>query len=333
MTGRHRRAADAAGSSRVSVVIPTWNGRDLLAAALASLRRQTLESFETVVVDNGSSDGTHELLTREHRDVRQVNLAENRGFAAAVNAGIAAAAGDVIVLMNNDTEAAPGWLEALVRAMDTNPDAGSVASRMLAYSAPRRIDSAGVQLGLYASQIGEGAQDGPWFDQPREVFAACAGAAAYRRAALDDVGLFDERYFAYFEDVDLGARLQLAGWRCVYAPDAVIHHHGSATSNRIPARKFYLLMRNSLILFFQYMPGRRLVWAPAVLVWPFARAAFDRQPLGTAVRAVRDFIREIPAVRARRAALRSGFTPDYRSRLVSPLTRSGQPGPWNEAPR
>lgn len=315
---------------RVSVVIPTWNGEDLLCAALESLVRQSWQDFEVVVVDNGSTDGTHEVLASEHPEVRLIELGENRGFAAAVNAGIEAAAGEIVVLMNNDTEAAPGWLEGLVMAMEANPEAGSIASRMLTFADPGRIDSAGVQLGLYASQVGEGAHDGDWFGEPREVFAACAGAAAYRRQALEEVGLLDERYFAYFEDVDLGARLQLAGWRCFYAPDAVILHHGSATSNRIPARKFYLLMRNSLFLYFQYAPARRLVWAPAVLAWPFARAALDRQPVRVAATAVYDFLRDLPAVMARRRQVRDGFTAEYRARLAPPLTRKGQRGPWDE---
>jgi GT2 family glycosyltransferase len=314
---------------RVSVIIPSWNGAVLLASALESLNRQTFVDFEVVVVDNGSSDGTVEMLGRAHPAARLVELGENRGFAAAVNSGISAALGDIIVLMNNDTEAEPGWLEALVRAIDESPRAGSIASRMLAFSDPGRIDSAGVQFGLYASQIGEGAPDGAWFDEPREVFAACAGAAAYRRRALDEVGGFDERYFAYFEDVDIGARLQLAGWRCMYAPGAVIRHHGSATSNRVPGRKFYLLMRNSLILFFQYAPRRRLVWAPAVLLWPFVRAVLDRQPLLLAWKAVYDFTEQLPAVLSRRRALRGRFGSEYLASLSPPLTRSGRPGPWS----
>jgi GT2 family glycosyltransferase len=323
-----RRRADP----RVSVIIPTWNGAALLGHALESLTRQTFDDFEIVVVDNGSCDGTFEMLAREHPAARVVHLDDNRGFAQAVNVGISAGRGEIVVLMNNDTAAEPGWLEALVAAMDRHPEAGSVASRMLAFSDPGRIDSAGIQLGLYASQIGEGEPNGPWFAEPREVFAACAGAAAYRRRALDEVGLFDGRYFAYFEDVDLGARLQLAGWRCIYAPDAVIYHHGSATANRVPARKFYLLMRNSLILFFQFMPARRLAWSPAVLAWPFARAVLDRQPIGAAARAVLDFARDLPAVRARRAQARRRFTPEYMARLAPPLTRKGQRGPWSAPP-
>lgn len=310
---------------RVSVIIPSWNGRDLLLSAVRSLATQSWRDFETIVVDNGSTDDTVERLATEFPDVRIVRFTENRGFAAAVNAGINAAHGDIVVLMNNDTEAATGWLEALVAALDTNPAAGVCASRMISFHDRTIIDSAGVQLGLFASNIGQGQPDGPQFAQQREVFGACAGAAAYRRRVLDEVGLFDESFFAYFEDVDLAARIQLAGHRCLYVPDAVIYHHGSATSARMPGTRFYLLMRNALTLFFRYAPPRRLLWSPLVLAWPFVRAAMDRQPQRLALRAVRDFVMQVPhtlAARRRLSATRTISNADFQNRLASPLTRA-----------
>ena len=310
---------------RVSVIIPSWNGRDLLLSAVRSLATQGWRDFETIVVDNGSTDDTVERLAIEFPGVRMVRLPENRGFAAAVNAGINAAHGDIVVLMNNDTEAATGWLEALVAALDANPAAGVCASRMISFHDRTIIDSAGVQLGLFASNIGQGQPDGPQFAQQREVFGACAGAAAYRRRVLDQVGLFDESFFAYFEDVDLAARIQLAGHRCLYVPDAVIYHHGSATSDRMPGTRFYLLMRNALTLFFRYAPPRRLLWSPLVLAWPFVRAAMDRQPQRLALRAVRDFVMQVPhtlAARRRLSATRTISNADFQNRLANPLTRA-----------
>lgn len=312
---------------RVSVVIPTWNGRDLLLHALRSLSLQSWQDFETIIVDNGSTDDTVERLEIAFPDVRIVRFSENRGFAAAVNAGIRAAHGDIVVLMNNDTEAATGWLAALVAVLDANPSAGSCASRMISYHDRAVIDSAGVQFGLFASNIGHGQPDGPQFSQQREVFGACAGAAAYRRRVLDEVGLFDETFFAYFEDVDLAARIQLAGHRCLYVPDAVIYHHGSATSDRMAGTRFHLLMRNALTVFFRYAPPRRLLWSPLVLAWPFVRAAMDRQPQRLALRAVRDFATRIPhtvATRRRLNATRTISNADFYSRLASPLTRARQ---------
>lgn len=311
---------------RVSVIIPTWNGCDLVFHALDSLRSQSWRDFETIVVDNGSTDETVEQVSSGFPDARIVSFGENRGFAAAVNAGIGVATGDIVVLMNNDTEAAPGWLSALVKTLDSNPGVGVCASRMIDYYDRTLIDSAGVQFGLFASNIGHGQADGPEFSETREVFGACAGAAAYRRSVLDDVGLFDESFFAYFEDVDLGARIQLAGYRCVYVPDAVIYHRGSATAGRIAGTRFYLHMRNALTLFFRYAPVRRLVWSPVVVAWPFIRAIIDHQPQRLALRALRDFIRQLPSVldtRRQLSTTRRISTAEFHSRLAHPLVRAG----------
>lgn len=312
---------------RASIVIPTWNGQDLLLHAMRSLASQSWRDFETVVVDNGSTDDTVARLRVEHPAARIVQLPANQGFAAAVNAGIRAAAGEIIVLMNNDTEAAPDWLKALVAALDDNPDVAVCASRMIDFHDRTRIDSVGVQFGLFASNIGQRQLDGPQFARQCDVFGACAGAAAYRRRVLDQVGLFDESFFAYFEDVDLAARIQLAGHRCLYVPDAVIYHHGSATADRMADTKFYLLMRNALTLFFRYAPPRRLLWAPVVLAWPFARALIDRQPPRLALRALWDFLLNVPDIMFTRRQLNATRTisdADFHRRLASPLTRAAR---------
>ena len=288
---------------RVSVIIPTWNGAPLLRAALRSLEMQSFRDLEVVVVDNGSSDGTLAMLRDEFGDVRPVALTRNEGFAAAVNAGIRAARGEIIVLMNNDVEATPEWLTSLVDALDRHPEVGACASKMLLHADPRIIDSAGDRLGLFATSLGHGVQDGAAFAQPCYVFSACAGAAAYRRAVLDQVGEFDARFFAYLEDVDLGARIQLAGWQCLYVPRAVVYHHGSATARRMPDLKTVLIMRNSLFLFFQYMPARTiLTWGAPMLGWPLYRALRERRPL-LGVKALAGFLRDLPAVRARRSEI------------------------------
>jgi GT2 family glycosyltransferase len=259
--------------TRVRVVIPTWNGVHLLGPALESLRRQTFRDFETVVVDSGSTDGTAELLGSEYPEVRLVRLAENRGFAAAVNAGIAAAASEIVVLMNNDTEADGDWLGSLVAALDANPEVGSCASRVLQYHARDTIDSAGDKLGLLADQIGHGRADGAWADEARYVLSACAAAAAYRRRLLQETGPFDERFSSYLEDVDLGVRAQLLGYKCLYVPGAVIYHVGSATAQRMKRLKLFLLLRNSLFLFFQYMPLRVILrWGAFMCAWPIGCA-------------------------------------------------------------
>ena len=313
---------------RASVIIPTWNGRDMLVHALRALQAQTFADFETIVVDNGSTDGTADLLATSFPHVRLVPLPENLGFAAAVNIGICAAIGDVLVLMNNDTEPAADWLGELVAALDAHPDVGSCAARMLDYRDPRVIDSAGLQLGLFASNIGEGQPDGPAYSEPRRIFGACGGAAAYRRTALQQAGLFDASFFAYCEDVDLGARLQLAGWNCLYVPTAVITHLGSATSDRIPEFRFYLLMRNSITVFLRYASRSRLLcWTPLVLAWPFVRCIIDRQRPTVALRAVRHALRQLPDIRQRRREIGRTRRIDvaaFNALLAHPLTRAGR---------
>ncbi len=320
---------------RTSVIIPTWNGRDMLRLALASLERQHYPDFEVIVVDNGSDDGTDVMIQREFPRVRMVRFTENRGFAPAVNAGIVAAAGEIVILLNNDAEAEPEFVDALVAALNADPGLGSCAARVLR-AEDGRIDSAGIQLGLFPSQIGHGHINGPEFSSPREVFGASGGAAAYRKEVLERVGGFDDRFFAYFEDADLACRLRLAGHRCLYVPGAVAHHLGSATARRIPDRKFHLLMRNGLFVFFQNMPLRRLLpWAPLVLLWPFIRALIDGVRLRVAATAFVDFVRGLPTlIQRRRRALAVRRVPwsEFTAALAPALTLSGQPLVPDETP-
>jgi GT2 family glycosyltransferase len=315
---------------RASVVIPTWNGRDLLLHALAALERQTFGDFEVVVVDNASTDGTAEAVRARHSHVRIVALPQNVGFAAGVNRGIEASRGEVVVLLNNDTEAAPGWLAALVEAMDADPSLGSAASKVMMYHDRTRVDSAGDRVGLFASQVANGMVDGPALSVPRPVLSACAAAAAYRREVFDAVGLFDESFFAYFEDVDLGLRARIAGFGCTFVPGAVVYHHASATSNRMPARKFHLVRRNALHLFVRYAPlPRLLLFGPAMLLWPVIRAPAEGQTFAAGFRVLADFSRGLGrSLRLRRDVWRRArITRRQFARLLSPpLTRQGDAG-------
>ncbi|MBA2441854.1 MAG: glycosyltransferase family 2 protein [Rubrobacter sp.] len=217
---------------RITIVIPNWNGRRLLEACLASLREQSFRDFETLVVDNGSTDGSVELVELEFPEARVVTLEENRGFSAAVNRGIEESGSELVALLNNDTEQDPGWLAALVRAAEGHPEAGSFASKLLDAGERGVLDGAGDALrrsGL-PYRLGHGEADRGRYDSLSPVFGACAAAALYRRAMLEDVGRFDEDFFAYCEDADLSFRAQLAGYRCLYVPGAVVYHVGSASS-------------------------------------------------------------------------------------------------------
>jgi GT2 family glycosyltransferase len=253
--------------SRVAVVIPTWNGRELLDGALRSLREQRYRDFVAIVVDNGSTDGTTAHLQERWPSVAVVALAENRGFAGAVNAGIAAADGDYVALLNNDMELDPGWLAELVAALDADPGAGSAASKLRMLREPGILDGAGDLVTWYGAtwRRGHGERDRGQYDAPGVVASPCAGAALYRRRALEEVGGFDERFFAYLEDADWGLRAQLAGWRCLWVPSAVAYHLGGATSRRMGDLETELIARNTLALVAKSFPaGRLAVWSPLI---------------------------------------------------------------------
>lgn len=217
---------------RATVVIPNWNGRRFLGICLSSLRKQTFQDFEAVVVDNGSTDGSAEYIEENFPEAGVVALDENRGFAAAANAGIQASGAEFVVLLNNDTEQNPLWLESLITAADAHPEAGFFASKLLDFEDRTILDGAAdaIHWSGLTLRIGHGERDLGQYDEQKPVFGACGAAAMYRRAMLGDIGLFDEDFISYCEDGDLSFRAQLMGYDCIYAPSAVVYHMGSATS-------------------------------------------------------------------------------------------------------
>jgi GT2 family glycosyltransferase len=242
---------------RATVVIPNWNGERFLDLCLSSLQEQSYRHFETVLVDNGSTDDSVAFVSQNFPEVRVVPLEENRGFSAAANAGIKASGSEYVVLLNNDTEIDSGWLDALVRAADAHPEAGSFASKMVDFHDRRFLDGAGDALRLSGLpyRLGHGEKDRGQFDASRYVFGACAAAALYRREMLEEIGLFDEDFISYCEDGDLSFRAQLAGHRCLYVSEAVVYHMGSAsTGGKRSATATRLGTRNSLSLLVKNLP-------------------------------------------------------------------------------
>ena len=240
---------------RVSVIIPNWNGSGLLRSCLASLSAQEYADFEIVVVDNASQDDSVAMVRGEFPHVRLLASDTNLGYSAGCNAGIRMARGEILVMLNNDTECDPAWLGSLVSALDRHAEAGMAASRLMIYDQPHVIHSAG---DLYrrdgtADSRGVWQVYGPPYDQERWVFGGCGGALAIRRTVLDEIGTFEESFFMYLEDVDLSWRAQLAGWRCVYAPEAVVYHHLSATGGGRLAS--YYVARNRLWVIARHYPG------------------------------------------------------------------------------
>jgi GT2 family glycosyltransferase len=241
---------------RATVVIPNWNGERFLSTCLASLRRQSFDSFETVLVDNGSTDDSVAFVSRNFPEVKVLPLGENGGFSVAVNAGIKASHTEYVALLNNDTEVHPEWLEALVGAADSYPEAGSFASKLVDFDDRRILDGAGDVLrrsGL-PYRLGHGEPDRGQYNEAAFVFGACAGAALYRRSMLDEIGLFDEDFFANCEDGDMSFRSQLAGYRCLYVPGSVVYHMGSATFGKRSPTSTRLGTRNSLCVLVKNLP-------------------------------------------------------------------------------
>jgi len=241
-------------------VIVNWNRKELLRACLTSLQRQENVVFETIVVDNGSADGSSEMAEIEF-GARVIRNRENRGFCAANNQGIAAASGDFLALLNNDAEAEPGWLAALQCACAAAPDVGMAASKVLVWEDPRRIDKVGHLIFPDGQNRGRGAGeiDTGQYDREEDVLWPDGCAAMYRKEMLDAIGGFDEDFFAYGDDAELGLRARIAGWRAVYTPLAVVRHHRGSTLGKDSARRLELIERNRVLLAYKLFPWS-LLW-------------------------------------------------------------------------
>jgi GT2 family glycosyltransferase len=237
-----------------SVIIPNWNGAAHLPACLAALRAQTCAGLEVIVVDNGSTDTSLQLLASDFPEVKLIQLGGNRGFTGAGNAGLRAGQGKVLILLNNDTEAAADWLEEILAAFGRHERAGSVASKMLLFDRRTILHAAGDFFRVDGTPGNRGVWQedrGQFVEGP--VFSANGGSAAYRRAMLEDIGLLDESFYFSLEDVDLGWRAQLRGWECIYAPKAVVYHKLSATGGG--ATHSFYNGRNFLYVIAKNVPG------------------------------------------------------------------------------
>jgi GT2 family glycosyltransferase len=238
-------------------VVVNYNRPDKLAAALTSIFSQSVPA-EVIVVDNGSlqriSAGTGVILIENDRNV---------GFARAVNQGIARASGEFIALLNNDAVADPLWLEQMLRCM-RSPAVGMVASKILVAANPSIIDKAGQLMYPDGQNRGRGSGeiDRGQYDREEEVLWPDGCAALYRRSMLEEIGGFDETFFAYGEDAELGLRARIAGWRCVYAPGAVVFHERAATLGLASVRRVSLIERNRVLLAVKHFPARLLLLNP-----------------------------------------------------------------------
>ncbi|MFZ5917797.1 MAG: glycosyltransferase family 2 protein [Chloroflexota bacterium] len=284
----------------VCVIIPTWNGRAFLAYCLPAVAAQLGAEAELVVVDNGSQDGTADWLAQHFPRVRLLRNPTNLGFAVAVNQGIRATASEFVVLLNDDTVVDDGWLAALIQAAGSDPDVGMCACHILRADAPHLFDSAGIEVDwagvAWNRWAGDPAETHPGLE-PEAVFGACGAAALYRRAMLDQIGLFDEDFFAYYEDVDLAWRARRAGWRCLYVPRARLLHAHSGTGRRVPELKRYLIGRNKLWTLVKNYPLAWLCWRwPLILLIDAAMAVGMalKERNGASLRGRWDALRALP---------------------------------------
>ena len=239
----------------LSVIIPHYNGIHHLPPCFTALRQQTYSNLEIILMDNGSSDESVAVTRRDFPEVKVVELAHNLGFTGAINRGIEQAQGEIIAPLNNDTEVAPNWAKALVEALEQHPQAGIAASKMLLFKQRDTLHSAGDGFGCDGIPINRGVwqKDVGQFDQDTYIFGGCGGAVAYRHEMLAEIGLLDEDFFMYLEDVDLNWRAQLAGYRTIFVPEAVVYHHLSATGGGTLA-SFYT-GRNTLFMLAKNLPG------------------------------------------------------------------------------
>jgi GT2 family glycosyltransferase len=248
----------------VSVVIPNWNGKEYLSDCIASLREQTHNNLEIIVVDNASTDDSVGYLRKNFPETKVIKHSKNFGFGAANNTGIKAAQGRYIMMLNNDTRLEPKCIEELRKSIDKDEKFGACASKILLEHENNLVDVAGIVVCLDGLSIGRGRlESSDKFNDEEEVFFASDCACLYKKEMLDDIGLtkeiYDEDFFAYADETDMGWRAQLAGWKCIYNPKAVVYHFHSASSSNYSPFKAFLVERNRIWVAVKSFPVSFLV--------------------------------------------------------------------------
>lgn len=251
----------------VSVIVVNWNGEHLLKECLQALATQTYGQYEIILVDNSSTDGSVRLVRTLFPCIKIVELQKNLGFAGGNNEGLKACQGELIALLNNDTRADEHWLENLVQPMVKDASVGMCASKMIV-DGTQTLDSAG--NGFTTGGVGYNrglSKDHTLFDRQEAVFGPCGGAGLYRRTMVEEIGFLDSDFYLYDEDVDLSFRAQLAGWKCLYVPQAVVYHKVNSTTGRLTDLHVYHHTRNLELVWIKNMPtGLMLRFAPGKLI-------------------------------------------------------------------
>jgi len=308
-----------------SVIVANWNGLHHLQVCLDSLMAQSYEPLEIILVDNNSSDGSQEFVSTNYPTVQLLELPENTGFTGANNSGLAAASGNIILLLNNDTEAHPDWAANIVGAFLDHPQVGIVASKILLYDRRDHFHSAGdfYSVNGLPGNRSVWQQDIGQHDVTEPVFSACAGAAGYRRQMIDAIGFLDQDFFFSCEDVDLSWRAHLAGWEVLYVPSAVVYHKLKATGGSETGS--YYDGRNFLYLIWKNYPTEllRRHW-PAILraQWSISWQAFRALPSPAARNRLRGQLAglvRLPAMWRKRKDISRRVATSRIAELLSPI--------------
>jgi GT2 family glycosyltransferase len=257
--------------TKLSIIIPNFNGKQFIKLCLDSIRKQDCSFYELIIVDNGSSDGSVEYINEYYPELTLIENKENLGFAAAVNQGIKSSSSEYVFLLNNDVELESDCVSNLLKCIEKDENIFAVSSKMVQYNDRNKMDDAGDEYTIlgWTCKVGDG-KSPDLYTSKRETFSACAGAAIYRKDILDKLKYFDENFFAYMEDVDISYRARIWGYKCVYCPEAVVYHLGSGTSgSRYNEFKIRLAARNNV-----YVPYKNMPWPQLALNGIFLLAGY-----------------------------------------------------------
>lgn len=253
---------------KVTIIILNWNGKEDTIECLESLKHITYPNYDVLLVENGSTDGSVEYFREMYPEIEMIENRENLGFAEGNNVGIRYAFKEMnpkyIVTLNNDMVVTSNWLTELIKVIELDENIGSCSSKILFYNERNVINSTGILILKDGAALdrGRNERDIDQYNRIEEVFGACAGAAVYRKEALEEVGLFDEDYFAYYEDVDLAWRLRLKSWKCIYVPKAITYHKYSRSGGQFSLFKVYQGERNRIWNVIKNYPGEYVILAP-----------------------------------------------------------------------
>ncbi len=293
-------------SELVTIVIVNWNGRHFLQNCLSSLQNQHFSNFDVIVVDNGSIDDSAQFIKKNFNEYQIIELRKNIGFSAANNIAINRTKTKYIATLNNDTIVPENWLENLVESAEKDDSVGMVAGKMY-YQSTNIIDNIGLRInknGL-GTNIGNGEIDKGQFDNRQETFAPCAGAALYRKKMLNQIGLFDQDFFAYYEDLDIGWRARIFGWKCKFTPHSIVYHYHSGSSS---PQKEYLLHRNKIFTLIKNLPTPLFIkYLPEIALTDFiisANSIFTSKKIYT-IKAKRDALKSLPKMLKKRKIIQN----------------------------